>query len=87
MVPPQALRLGNFLNETKPLNFLHSSPETRDPYVLRLGRYLNNEPAAPPAPSGPPPEPGVPVSASEPAAEPAAVAAPPPNLIDEPVGA
>ena len=42
----QALRLGTFLNETKPLKFLHSAGEEGDkdekePLVLRLGNYLN----------------------------------------------
>ena len=40
---PQALRLGTFLNETKPLKILHGSEsaESAVPLVLRLGNYLN----------------------------------------------
>lgn len=45
----QALRLGNFLTETKPLKFLHKSDGEQaagadtdaEPLVLKLGNYLN----------------------------------------------
>ena len=49
--PLQALRLGTFLNETKPVKVLHrgegqpspsSGPsDPSDPMVLRLGNYLS----------------------------------------------
>lgn len=45
----QALRLGNFLTETKPLKFLHrgdgehasDTDVNAEPLVLKLGNYLN----------------------------------------------
>lgn len=39
----QALRLGTFLNETKPIKLLHRDGESKpsEPIVLRLGNYLS----------------------------------------------
>lgn len=50
----QALRLGTFLNETKPIKALHKSVREgqekdavpSNPLVLRLGNYLNGDKAA-----------------------------------------
>jgi hypothetical protein len=84
----QALRLGTFLNETKPIGLLHRSKpegeepegEPRVPLVLRLGNYLNGgespttgEAKRRPAAAG---APSVAVPPAEPASPPPKLAAP-----------
>ena len=79
--PLQALRLGTFLNETKPVKVLHrgegqpsassdpSDPsEPKDPIVLRLGNYLSG--------GAPQPQPQPPASAPAAAAAPASPRSP-----------
>ena len=81
----QALRLGTFLNETKPIGLLHrregeDSNSPSKPLVMRLGDYLNGEsidggPAAAPAVEVPPAAIPSPLPPSKPPTDPAAAIA------------
>ena len=89
---PQALRLGNFINETQPIKVFHQGSddasgeqpkEPKDPLVLRLGNYLSGSKEAPTSAEPPPVEPPPPSAAAEeavpvPAAAPAPPVVPPP---------
>ena len=88
---PQALRLGNFINETQPIKVFHQGSddasgeqpkEPKDPLVLRLGNYLSGSKEAPTSAGPPPVEPPPPSAAAEevvpvPAAAPAPPVPPP----------
>ena len=89
---PQALRLGNFINETQPIKVFHQGSddasgeqpkEPKDPLVLRLGNYLSGSKEAPTSAEPPPVEPPPPSAAAKeavpvPAAAPAPPVVPPP---------
>ena len=96
---PQALRLGNFINETQPIKVFHQGSddasgeqpkEPKDPLVLRLGNYLSGSKEAPTSAEPPPVEPPPPSAAAEEAVPvPAAAPAPPvpPPATSEPAAA
>jgi hypothetical protein len=75
----QALRLGNYLTETKPLKFLHrgdgewaaEADNDAEPLVLKLGNYLNGASVSKPGDGGLAPPLDLPHPSSDGAAPPA----------------